>query len=81
MEFLEEGKELSVLGDLTPQLLGGVPLLLLHRQAAVRTPEPCHLQGRTLRNDSTPESMLKNAYNDMRENTIEERFNTKVHIQ
>jgi len=73
MEFLEEGEELPVLGDLTPQLLGGVPLLLLHRQAAICTPEPCHLQGRTtLRNDSTPESTLNDAHNDMRENTVEE---------
>jgi len=72
MEILEEGEGLPVLGDLTPQLLGGVPLLLLHWQAAIRTPEPCHLQGRTMKHDSTPESTFNDAYNDMRENTVEE---------
>ena len=43
VEFLEKGEELLVLTDLTPQLLGGIPLLLFHRQAAIRTPEPSHL--------------------------------------
>ena len=46
VEFLEKGEELLVLTDLTPQLLGGIPLLLFHRQAAIRTPEPGHLPGR-----------------------------------
>ena len=46
VKFLEKGEELLVLTDLTPQLLGGIPLLLFHRQAAVRRPEPSHLPGR-----------------------------------
>ena len=46
VEFLEKGEELLVLTDLTPQLLGGIPLLLFHRQAAIRTPEPSHLPGK-----------------------------------